>query len=322
VDILANFSISRKSGNMKKIILLILTIFAAVEFGYSQNKVIVDYSLGFDSDKLNNHQYSISYHRKFSKEFLGGMSIGRYTFTEKNENTQKTNFNYVGFYTNSRIWRDSVLRFEGFINLANNKKWLLPLYSLTIKYKPIKFIYVELFFSRDLLGTEGALKENLTVYSNGVSSDFIFLKGRLSFVGAYIYQNFTDDNIRDVKIVRVIGYPTKWFNLQLTSKLTSMNERSPYYFSPESFDTYMGGSEFVIVLFNDNFSIKPFFGYGKQIIDSENKNFYDARIKMVGWIKGQYGFNINFGYTNAANEYGEYNYSYGSIKFIYDIKKK
>lgn len=267
-----------------------------------------------DTDNSSVYTYDIGYFYKMNKKLTIGSKIGTYN----NIQTQNLLLKYVEANAYVVNLFDSIVDADININYVFGKSNMFR-YDLLFNIKPNKFIYIEIFNSKDFIGTTKSILEKDVIYNNGISTDFNFLKERLTFIGAYTNQYFTDNNSRGIKVFKIIGMPTKKLGLMLSSKISDLDFYSPNYFSPLDYDIYSGG---VFYTFNikDNFIFKPRINYGVQYINEKQSNYFSFDIKFKGWYKDRCGVDLNVGYSNSKDDFVSYDNKYSY--WLFDLKLK
>lgn len=303
----------KKNWGTKKSKLIGMTLFFLLSSGlvFSQNNNRVE--LG--SDILKDSDKNI-----VLKSWVGyGIGKDSLFFTIKTGNTlianknkdYKNNIPYTGlsaYYKMKRITFD-VSAEQCF------SKWKPFLYDGVIAIDPFKNAHIELMFSRSLIETKEAIEDRHSVFSNGISLDFTIKK--ITLVGAYTNQQFTDNNLKNIYTAKVIWVVKDWFVINFTNKLIRANNTSLYYFCPKRFDTHTISVHKNIAVFNDNIIIKPELGGGLQIVNEYQKGLYCLKLTTKGDITKKISLDLSIIYSNAMSEFGSYGLIFGNIRLYY-----
>ncbi len=297
---------------MRKLMMILL--FITISLLCSGQRVETRMTGFKDTDNSSVYTYDIGYFHKINKKLTIGSKVGTYN----NIQTQNLLLKYVEANAYVVNLFDSIFSADVNLNYVFDKYDMFR-YDLLFNIKPNKFIYIEIFNSKDFIGTTKSILEKEVIYNNGVSTDFNFLKGKLTFVGAYTNQYFTDNNSRGIKVFKIIGMPTKKLGLVASSKISDLDFYSPDYFSPIDYDIYSGGMFYTFNIKN-KFILKPKIHYGIQYINKTQSNYFSFDIKFKGWYNDRYGVDLNIGYSNSKDNFVSYdnNYSY----WIIDLKLK
>jgi hypothetical protein len=291
-----------------KIILLIL-LFPLISFS---QRIEIENSILSDNENTLNIKFVVDYYHKMDKNYILGGGVGILNFSDTNQIILYD----VDIRNHFSLLKNKI---EMDLNLYDNfnSRYNFFLYDCLFKFKPNRYLYTEVFSSKELIGTTFTIENKDLIYSNGIVSDIYLFNQRLTITGGYIYQYYTDINHRNIGIIKLYTNPVdKWY-LFLSTKFINCDSTKYYYFSPKKFNTYGIGTFYIFNLNKDKFILKPTIVLGKQDINDEFKNFYSIEVKFKGWIHDKYGMDFIVGYSNSINDYGNYNFFYCNLKFIY-----
>ncbi len=288
---------------------LILLISSGVAFSQT-NKLELGSDLFRDTDK-NLVLKSWTGYQRGNDSLSVGVEIGNVLISDRNNENY---LNYAGFNLNSKINKTWAIDFSAEQYFSD---WKPFLYDGKIKINPIKNVYMELLFSRGLIETERSLTNKYTVFSNGLSADYEMFNNKLILVGAYINQQFGDDNNRNIYIGKVAWIISDWFVLSSTNKFMRAGNESIYYFAPKRFDTHTISAHKYLSVFKDNILLKPEFGGGLQYINDYQKGFYYGKFLIKGNISKNLSLDLSAMYSTAVSEFGSYGMIFGNFKINY-----
>lgn len=296
--------------NSKNIAMLAILLFSSSLVFSQNNKLELGTSLIKDSDVNLVSKSWISY-QTGKDSLMFGARIGEVYISDK------TNANYLSYlgldvYTKINKTFSTNFSVEQYLSA-----WKPFLYDGLIKIKASKKIYMELLFTRGLIDTEKALNQKYSVYSNGLTADYEIFDNRVTIIGGYINQHFTDDNNKNIYLGKIIWIVNDWFVLNANTKLMSTKNVSVNYFSPNKFNTYTIGVYKNMAVFNDNILIKPEIGGGLQNLNDFQKDFYYGKLSISGDISKRISLDLSTLYSSAISQFGSYGLFYGYLKVYY-----
>jgi len=207
--------------------------------------------------------------------------------------------------------------------LLDGDDWSPTLPAATYTNKLGNKWYVELSAERSLVDSLSAIRNHIDVDSYVASADYR-VNDSWTLVGAFIDQEFGDDNRKVGGIARVIYSLQRWpgLNLQLKGRLLNADEDSPHYFSPETLLEGFLLLGYATPFADDNWVIKLLAGPGVQRIEpfsgeTKTKDAYLGEVQLRGWFNDNTQLVSRIGCTSAQETSAAYSYCYGKMELGY-----
>ncbi|HEX9778490.1 MAG TPA: hypothetical protein VGA63_10135 [Geopsychrobacteraceae bacterium] len=300
-------------------VLMVLLLFCLGTPCYAE-RVFTEVSGSRDSDEasslgvLTGYRHAFGDRGKTEIEF----AAGRRSYAEPGER-ESFNAGRLQLYSApGRDWRMQ-LRCE----FLEGDDWSPILPAAFFSGRPHDDWYLEFSAERDPVDSVSALRRHIRLDSYVASADYR-INDRLTLVGAYIAQHFSDDNRKRGGIGRIIFSPAQLpgFSLQVKARYLRADQDSPDYFSPRTLGEGFLLFSYATPFADDNWVIKLLAGPGVQRIEpfndaATNKTGYHGELFLHGWFNEHVQLVSRLGCTSARDTQDAYRYCFGKMQLGY-----
>jgi len=304
---------------MKSLLLLLLLLLIAPEARAEQNRLTLETMQVSDSDDARQSSYYLKYRRSFSRTTWAGVGLGTRDFSD--------DFGDQRFTALTAEYQQPLpasLAFRGAATQHLSSEWSPFSGYGTLVYTPGPKWYVEASAGYDFVDTYTAIRLETQFTTFGISADCRFHEDWTA-VGYVYRQDFTDDNVRQGVLARLVWEMNaiEWLRSEVSFRHVGSDQRGVGYFSPDSLTEALAVLTASRAFFNDNAALGLKAGAGWQGIDSEfNQVLYLAELSGRGWFTDHWGLRGSAGFRNTgevaiAQSSDGYFWGYADLGLIY-----
>lgn len=175
----------------------------------------------------------------------------------------------------------------------------------------------------DVVDTVVAIRQHTRFNTYNVSTDYQ-VRDTVTLVGSVLQQRFSDGNLRNGSLARVIYSPLQLdgFTAQLRLRRLDSDMQGFGYFSPDRFEEAMALLQYGHALPGNHFVLTLMAGGGEQRIDGASTTpVYAMELRTRGWFNDRVGLEGKAGCSNTGDTVlrattDNYRYCYGTLSLL------
>lgn len=277
-----------------------------------------------DNEGLDQHKHTLGYIKSLeTKPAIANIGVhGGYWWFDELDSEKR--FSILGLSGDFTLGDAGMLLSE--VMHYSNGAWSTETFNLTYRQPNLKPVYLEANIERSIVDSFIAISNQITVDTYSASLDYPVGKN-YTFVGAGIYQDFSDNNSKRGGLLKFIYNVQRIENLTtaLVFKQLNSETRGTGYFSPEKQQRLYLDTSYATGIINDKFLLKTSLGIGAEAIDSDTRNtLLKIEFSMRGWFNDHNGLEARLGCSNTGDalsnrDNSNYRYCYANLNYTHAL---